>query len=137
MGGRARWLRRVVENENHGSPLLRARRRKVHGRAALHNHGRSTRLPDRLPRTAREKTAPTRRRSSSIWPSQAWICGWRWAGATDQGTREHLAEQIQMLALNEVTYVPWGEWDYPTVLRKSVKDVVQFMSPVFWNVRIA
>jgi len=29
---------------------------------------------------------------------------------TDQGMREHLAEPIQMLALNEVTYVPWGEW---------------------------
>jgi peptide/nickel transport system substrate-binding protein len=61
----------------------------------------------------------------------------RWVRATDQGTREHLAEQIQMLALNEVTYVPWGEWDYPTVFRNSVKDVVQFVSPVFWNVRIA
>jgi len=61
----------------------------------------------------------------------------RWVRATDQGTREHLAEQIQMLALNEVTYVPWGEWDYPTVFRKSVRDVVQFVSPVFWNIRIA
>jgi hypothetical protein len=42
-----------------------------------------------------------------------------------------------MLALDEVPYVPWGEWDYPTVFRKSVKDVVQFVSPVFWKVRIA
>jgi hypothetical protein len=33
-----------------------------------------------------------------------------------------------MLALDEVPYVPWGEWDYPTVFRKSVKDVVQFVS---------
>jgi len=61
----------------------------------------------------------------------------RWVRATDQGTRDHLAEQIQVLALNEVTYVPWGEWDYPTVFRKSVRDVVQFVAPVFWNVRMA
>jgi peptide/nickel transport system substrate-binding protein len=58
----------------------------------------------------------------------------RWVRATDQGTREQLAEQIQMLALNEVTYVPWGEWDYPTVFRKSVRGVLQFVAPVFWNV---
>jgi peptide/nickel transport system substrate-binding protein len=60
-----------------------------------------------------------------------------WVRATDHGTRKHLAEQIQMLALNEVTYVPWGEWDYPTAFRRSVRDVVQFVSPVFWNVRKA
>ena len=59
------------------------------------------------------------------------------APTTDQGTREHLAAQIQMLALNEVTYVPWGEWDYPNLFRKSVRNVVQFVSTVFWNVRMA
>jgi len=60
-----------------------------------------------------------------------------WVRTTDQATRKRLAEQIQMLALNEVTYVSLGEWDYPTVFRKSVRDVVQFGCPVFWNVRIA
>jgi len=60
-----------------------------------------------------------------------------WVRTTDQATRKRLAEQIQMLALNEVTYVSLGEWDYPTVFRKSVRDVVQFVSPVFWNVRMA
>jgi len=33
-----------------------------------------------------------------------------------------------MIALNDVTYVPWGEWDYLTVFRKPVKDVFQFVN---------
>ena len=49
--------------------------------------------------------------------------------ATDQGTREHLAEQIQMFAINDVTNVPWGEWDHLTVFRKPVKDGFQFVPP--------
>ena len=59
-----------------------------------------------------------------------WVCALLTKGCAS-------IELIQMLALNEVTYVPWGEWHYPTVFRKSVRDVVQFVSPVFWNVRIA
>src|ERR1700739_2238392 len=32
----------------------------------------------------------------------------------DQIKRKQLAEEIQMVALDEVTYVPWGEWVQPT-----------------------
>jgi peptide/nickel transport system substrate-binding protein len=60
-----------------------------------------------------------------------------WVRATDEQERKQLAEQIQKLALSEVTYVPWGEWGQPTAFRKTVKDVLQFGSPIFWNVRNA
>ena len=40
------------------------------------------------------------------------------------------------VALNEVTYVPWGEWVQPTVFRKNVRDVLKFGAPIFWNVKV-
>src|SRR5262249_36022947 len=33
-----------------------------------------------------------------------------WVRATDQTQRKLLADEIQKVALGEVTYVPWGEW---------------------------
>jgi peptide/nickel transport system substrate-binding protein len=56
---------------------------------------------------------------------------------TDQTKRKQLAEEIQKVALNEVTYVPWGEWAQPTVFRKNVRDVLRFGAPIFWNVKLA
>jgi peptide/nickel transport system substrate-binding protein len=59
-----------------------------------------------------------------------------WLRATDQGRRRQLAEEIQKVALGEVTYVPWGEWFQPTAFHKNVQGVLKFTAPVFWNVRI-
>ena len=59
-----------------------------------------------------------------------------WVRTTDQTKRKALADEIQKLALDEVTYVPWGEWFQPTALRRNVQDVLKFGAPVFWNVRI-
>jgi peptide/nickel transport system substrate-binding protein len=59
-----------------------------------------------------------------------------WVRAADQAKRKQLAEEVQKLALSEVTYVPWGEWSPPTVFRKSVQGILKFGAPVFWNVRI-
>lgn len=41
------------------------------------------------------------------------------------------------MALDEVTYVPWGEWFQPTAFRKEVQGLLKFTAPVFWNVKIA
>jgi peptide/nickel transport system substrate-binding protein len=60
-----------------------------------------------------------------------------WVRATDQTRRKQLAEEIQKVALDEVTYVPWGEWFAPTAFRKEVQGVLKFAAPVFWNVKIA
>jgi peptide/nickel transport system substrate-binding protein len=60
-----------------------------------------------------------------------------WVRSTDEPKRAQLAAEIQRIALDEVTYVPWGEWSQPTAFRKNVRDVLKFGAPIFWNVRVA
>jgi peptide/nickel transport system substrate-binding protein len=60
-----------------------------------------------------------------------------WVRTTDQTKRLQLGDEIQKVALSEVTYVPWGEWVQPTAFRKSVRDVLKFGAPLFWNVKVA
>jgi peptide/nickel transport system substrate-binding protein len=59
-----------------------------------------------------------------------------WAAATNEAKRQQLADEMQRVALNEVPYVPWGQWLQPTAYRKSVRGVLKFAAPVFWNVKI-
>ncbi len=59
-----------------------------------------------------------------------------WVHATDEPKRQQLADEVQRVALSEVTYVPWGEWFQPTAFRKSVRDVLKFAAPIFWNVKV-
>src|SRR5262249_53110819 len=59
-----------------------------------------------------------------------------WVRATDLRKRHQLAEQIQKIALDEVTYVPWGEWVQPTAFRKNVQGILPFTAPLFWNVTV-
>ena len=56
--------------------------------------------------------------------------------ATDQAKRKQLADEIQKVALDEVAYVPWGEWVLPTAFRKNVQGILKFIAPLFWNVKI-
>jgi peptide/nickel transport system substrate-binding protein len=56
--------------------------------------------------------------------------------AGDQSRRKALAEQVQKVALDEVAYVPWGEWTQPTAHRKNVTGILKFIAPLFWNVSI-
>jgi peptide/nickel transport system substrate-binding protein len=60
-----------------------------------------------------------------------------WVRATDEPKRRQLANEVQRVALSEVTYVPWGECSPPTAFRKNVRDVLKFAAPVFWNVKLA
>ena len=57
--------------------------------------------------------------------------------ATDQGRRKQIANEVQKVALEEVAYVPWGEWMLPTAFRKNVSGIQKFIAPLFWNVQIA
>ncbi len=59
-----------------------------------------------------------------------------WVRTTDQARRKQLAADVQKAALDEVAYVPWGEWDMPMAFRKNVQGILKFAAPVFWNVRI-
>jgi peptide/nickel transport system substrate-binding protein len=60
-----------------------------------------------------------------------------WVRATDQARRKRLAEEVQTIALDEVAYVPWGEYVLPTAFRKNVSGILKFIAPLFWNVSIA
>jgi peptide/nickel transport system substrate-binding protein len=60
-----------------------------------------------------------------------------WVRTNDYAKRKQIADEMQRVALSEVTYVPWGEWVQPTVFRKNVRDVLKFAAPVFWNVKLA
>jgi peptide/nickel transport system substrate-binding protein len=60
-----------------------------------------------------------------------------WVRATDQARRKALAEEVQKVALDEVAYVPWGEWFLPTAFRRNVQGIQKFIAPLFWNVQIA
>jgi peptide/nickel transport system substrate-binding protein len=57
--------------------------------------------------------------------------------ATDLARRKQIAGEVQRVALDEVAYVPWGEWLLPTAFRKNVRGIQHFIAPVFWNVQIA
>jgi peptide/nickel transport system substrate-binding protein len=57
--------------------------------------------------------------------------------ATDPGQRKQLAAEVQKVALDEVAYVPWGEYVLPTAHRKNVSGILKFIAPLFWNVSIA
>jgi peptide/nickel transport system substrate-binding protein len=59
-----------------------------------------------------------------------------WVRASDQPRRKQLADEIQKVALEEVAYVPWGEWMSPTAHRKNVQGILKFIAPLFWNVQI-
>src|SRR5919108_1250213 len=52
-----------------------------------------------------------------------------WVRATDPAKRKQLAEEIQGVALDEVAYVPWGEWFLPTAFRKNVAGILKFIAP--------
>jgi peptide/nickel transport system substrate-binding protein len=72
------------------------------------------------------------------WPNVPQLEGLitAWVQATDQTKRKQLADEVQKVALSEVTYVPYGEWFQPTAFRKNVRDVLKFAAPIFWNMKV-
>jgi peptide/nickel transport system substrate-binding protein len=73
------------------------------------------------------------------WPNVPQLEGLitAWVQATDQTKRKQLADEVQKVALSEVTYVPYGEWFQPTAFRKNVRDVLKFAAPIFWNMKVS
>jgi peptide/nickel transport system substrate-binding protein len=59
-----------------------------------------------------------------------------WLKTSDTSGRKMIAEQIQILAYDEVPYVPWGQYLAPSLYRKQVKGVLNFPAAVLWNVWI-
>ena len=54
----------------------------------------------------------------------------------DAGKRKAIAEKVQLLAYDEVPYVPWGQFVVPGAFRKNVKGVLQFGATLLWNIAV-
>jgi peptide/nickel transport system substrate-binding protein len=57
-----------------------------------------------------------------------------WMRTADPAKRKQLAEQIQVVAFDEVPYVTWGQYVQPSLYRKTVRGVLQFPAAILWNV---
>jgi peptide/nickel transport system substrate-binding protein len=55
---------------------------------------------------------------------------------TDPARQKQLAEQIQLMAYDEVPYVSWGQFLVPNAFRKNVQGAVQFGATVLWNISV-
>ena len=57
-----------------------------------------------------------------------------WFNAGDAAAQKKICEQIQVQALNDVAYVPLGQYYQPTAFRKTVREMLTGF-PIFWNVK--
>jgi peptide/nickel transport system substrate-binding protein len=73
--------------------------------------------------------------ASPGWPNDAKLEAVRvsWLTAADP---KSVAEEIQRQALQQVPYVPIGQYVYPTAMSRSLTGALKG-SPVFWNIRRA
>jgi len=58
------------------------------------------------------------------------------AREADPGKRKAIAEKVQVLAYDEVPYVPWGQFVVPGAFRKNVQGVLQFGATLLWNIKV-
>jgi peptide/nickel transport system substrate-binding protein len=59
-----------------------------------------------------------------------------WVREPDQPKQKKLAEQIQLLAYDEVPHVSWGQFIAPSAFRKNVKGVLEFGATILWNIQV-
>ena len=73
------------------------------------------------------------------WPTSPRIEGLReaWFAAPDLALQRAICAQMQLLAWQEVPYIPLGQWFNPTAFRGDLIDVVKAPFPIFWGVRRA
>ena len=72
------------------------------------------------------------------WPSSEAMEKLRteWVREPDQAKQKKLAEQIQLLAYDEVPHVSWGQFIAPSAFRKNVKGVLEFGATILWNIQV-
>jgi peptide/nickel transport system substrate-binding protein len=73
------------------------------------------------------------------WPTSPTLRRLReaWLDAPDLAAQRAIAVDIQRTALDEVPYIPTGQWFTPSAWRSNITGIVQGSSPVFWNLRKA
>jgi peptide/nickel transport system substrate-binding protein len=72
------------------------------------------------------------------WPTSEPIEKLRaeFAREADAAKRKTIAEKVQLLAYDEVLYVPWGQFVVPGAYRKNVQGVLQFGATLLWNISV-
>ncbi len=70
------------------------------------------------------------------WPDDPKLEALReaWMDAATPATRQKAADDIQMRALEQVMYVPLGQYFQSTAYRRSLTGVLKGPAPVFWNI---
>jgi len=71
------------------------------------------------------------------WPTSPRLEALRdaWFEAPDLAAQRAICEQMQLLAWQEVPFIPVGQWFYPTAMRTNLVDVVKAPYPIFWGAR--
>ncbi len=59
----------------------------------------------------------------------------QWFDAADAAAQKRICEQMQLLAWENVPYLPVGHWFYPTAFRSNLTDFPRAALPIFWGVR--
>ena len=72
------------------------------------------------------------------WPTSPGIEKLRadFAREPNEAKRRAIAEKVQVLAYDEVPYVPWGQFVIPGAFRKNVQGVLQFGATLLWNIQV-
>jgi peptide/nickel transport system substrate-binding protein len=73
------------------------------------------------------------------WPDSPALRGLRdaWLDAPDLAAQRAIAAEIQRTVLEEVPYLPTGQWFTPSAWRNTLSGIVSGSSPVFWNLKKA
>ncbi len=71
------------------------------------------------------------------WPVDAKMEELRdaWFDAPDMDAQKKICEQMQLLAFQNIPYMPVGQWANPTGYRRNITGVLKGSPAVFWNVR--
>ena len=60
-----------------------------------------------------------------------------WINSQDPEEQRRIAAAIQAVALEDVTYVPLGQYVQPSAWRNSLQGIVRANVPIFWNIEKA
>ena len=73
------------------------------------------------------------------WPTDERLESLRdaWFDAPDLASQKAIAEQIQLRGLENVPYIPLGQYFQPTAFRSDIDGIVKGAFPLFWGVRRA
>ncbi|UFN47554.1 ABC transporter substrate-binding protein [Roseomonas sp. OT10] len=71
------------------------------------------------------------------WPTSPRLEDLRnqWLDAPDTAAQKRIADQMQVIAFEEVPFLPLGQLFNPTAFRENVVDIVPASFPIFWGAR--